>query len=572
MKKVKAILSFVFTLGIICLGFSFVSNNLGKDKAYAISYTNNEIVDMINAGECVEKGGAIYLSAGSTYNMSGGEVSGHFAEKGGALYISDGAVFTMTGGTITGNYAKYGGAIYVANGGECYINGGTITGNFAENAPAIYVESGGILEISDNALVDGNDYIKMSPTNINIYVDGTLLKTIAKLGDSYKIDESEMPLDYENCCGYFYDEQLSKCTNGVVNLTVSEEIAFASRRATASSEGINIYTKTASAASNFTFTLNSTTNTYDIKASSTSISGNIVLPKEYNNVQTSIYTGGGSTTGAFYNCTSMTGITFQDGLLSVSNYAFYSCSGLTGTLIIPDSVTSIGNNTFTDCSGLTGELIIPDSVTSIGYIAFQYCSELTSLTIGNGVTSIGNSAFYKCSGLTGELIIPDSVTSIGDYAFYYCSGLTGELIIPDSVTSIGDSAFSYCRGLTSVYIPSSVTSISASSYSYAPFSLCSSSLVIYTDVANASSKPSGWGTYWNYYSSSGTLTVNYGYTLEQYKAAVGLTFAPNGEKIIGAEVEVVEEDKTYQVDNSYLQDVIIEKKEYIVLPKKLQIA
>ncbi|MBR2909799.1 MAG: leucine-rich repeat domain-containing protein, partial [Clostridia bacterium] len=459
MKKLKAILSFVFVLGIICLGFSFAFNFDAKIIASALTQT--EIVERIVNGECVEKGGAIYLSAGSTYNMSGGEMSGHFAEKGGALYISDGAVFTMTGGTITGNYAKYGGAIYVASGGECYINGGTITGNYADNAPAIYVESGGILEISDNALVDGNEYIKMSPTNINVYVDGTLSKTIEKVGESYTIDESEMPLQYENCCGYFYDEKLSQCTNGVVDLLgTQEQITFAPKSATSSSEGINIYTKTASVASNFTFTLNSTTNTYEIKASSTSISGSIVLPKEYNNVQTSLFEGRQSTQGAFYNCKSVTGITFQDGLTKMSLGAFRDCSNIIGSLIIPDSVTSIGERAFESCSGLTGSLIIPDSTTSIGDDAFRSCSGLTgSLIIPNSVTSIGSCVFEGCSGLTGSLIIPNSVTSIGSCAFEGCSGLTGSLIISNSVTSIGVGAFRSCSGLTSVTIGDSVTSI-----------------------------------------------------------------------------------------------------------------
>ena len=495
--KFKLFFSTIFILGLICLGFSFASNKINQDKAYAISYTINEIVDIINAGECVEKGGAIYLSAGSTYNMSGGEMSGHFAEKGGALYISDGAVFTMTGGTITGNYAKYGGAIYVANGGECYINGGTITGNFAENAPAIYVESGGLLQVSDNALVDGNEYINLTPTNINIYVDGTLSKTIKATEASYTLNEADMPLDYEHCCGYFLDDiYMTTIKNNTIDLSNGD---------------VNLYTRTATDSSNFNFTLNETTETYDISFKNTVT--NVVLPKEYNNVQ-----------------------------VSIEDFAFSDCSGLT-SVIIPDSVTSIRSWAFSYCSGLTGSLIIPDSVTIIGDYAFDSCSGLTSVTIPDSVTSIGNSAFEVCSGLT-SVTIGNSVTIIRDCAFYYCSGLT------------------------SVYIPSSVTTISASSYANAPFNGCSSSLVIYTDVANAESKPSGWGTSWNYYGSGKTLTVNYGYTLEQYKAAVGLTFAPSGEKISGAEVEVLKEGKAYQVDNSYLQDVIFEKKEYVALLKE----
>ena len=256
---------------------------------------------------------------------------------------------------------------------------------------------------------------------------------------------------------------------------------------------------------------------------------------------------------------------------SIGQQAFYYCSGLTGSLTIPDSVTSIGDYAFSYCSGLTS-VTIGDSVTSIGDWAFANCSGLTSVTIGDSVTSIGEGAFCDCSGLTGELIIPDSVTSIGNSAFSLCSGLTGELIIPDSVTSIGTLAFFSCSGLTSVYVTTSVTTISASGYYDAPFRNCSSSLVIYTDVVDASSVPSGWGTYWNYYRSGKTLTVNYGYTLEQYKSAVGLTFAPNEEKISEADVEMIENINAYQVDSSYLKEDVLDKKDYILLKKQEKIA
>ena len=175
--------------------------------------------------------------------------------------------------------------------------------------------------------------------------------------------------------------------------------------------------------------------------------------------------------GAFADATHLTEFKFPKGITSIGETsssigAFRKCNGLTGDLVIPNSVTSIGGSAFSGCSGLTGDLVIPKSVTSIGSSAFEGCSGLTGeLVIPEGVTSIGNSTFYGCSGLTGNLVIPNSVTSIGDSAFRKCSRLTGNLVIPNSVTSIGDSAFSGCSGLTGdLVIPEGVTSVGGSTF------------------------------------------------------------------------------------------------------------
>ena len=232
---------------------------------------------------------------------------------------------------------------------------------------------------------------------------------------------------------------------------------------------------------------------------------------------------------------------------SIGNYAFSECSSLT-SIVIPNSVTSIEHAAFNDCDSLTS-VTIGDSVTSIGNFVFNDCDSLTSVTIGDSVNSIGSSAFSGCNSLT-SIVIPDSVTSIGSSAFYQCSSLTsitlpfvgekadgsGEtyfgyifgaslyhynddyvptslkeviitggdsigsnafrgctsltsIVIPNRVTSIGSMAFYDCTSLTSIVIPDSVTSIEA----YA-FGNCYS-LTIYCE---ASSKPSGWDSDWNY--------------------------------------------------------------------------
>ena len=194
---------------------------------------------------------------------------------------------------------------------------------------------------------------------------------------------------------------------------------------------------------------------------------------------------------------------------AIDDYAFYNCSGFTGSLTIPNSVTKIGTDAFRGCNGFTGSLTIGNSVTSIGYQAFRDCRGFTSsLNIPNSVTYISSRAFSGCSGFTGSLTIGNSVNQIMAEAFSGCSGLnklifnaidygnfttnnhpfqslqfqnvvignsvqripayllyghseiTSSLTIPNSVTSIGEAAFYNCSGFTgSLTIGNSVTSI-----------------------------------------------------------------------------------------------------------------
>ena len=155
---------------------------------------------------------------------------------------------------------------------------------------------------------------------------------------------------------------------------------------------------------------------------------------------------------------------FSGDTYEIREYAFYENTNIT-SVVIPNCVTSIGERAFYNCSSLKTVTFKDNSqLTSIGDEAFRSCRSLTSITIPNSVTSIGNSAFSSCRALT-SITIPDSVTSIGYAAFENCSSLTS-ITIPDSVTSIGWYAFSFCSNLT-----------------------------IYCE---ASSRPSGWNSDWNY--------------------------------------------------------------------------
>ena len=114
-------------------------------------------------------------------------------------------------------------------------------------------------------------------------------------------------------------------------------------------------------------------------------------------------------------------------------------SGIT-SVVIEDGVTSIGDYAFMTCSGLTS-ITIPASVTSIGEFALGYCNLLTSVTFADEsqLESIGNYAFAS-SGLT-SIVIPASVTNIGEEAFDYCSNLATLTLLPATPPTLGGGAF-----------------------------------------------------------------------------------------------------------------------------------
>jgi len=163
---------------------------------------------------------------------------------------------------------------------------------------------------------------------------------------------------------------------------------------------------------------------------------------------------------AFASCSGLTGITIPDSVTSIGNDAFSFCSDLT-SVTIPGSVTTIGQNAFSGCASLTS-ITIPESVTDIGIYALSYCSSLTSVTIPTSVTKIGQGMFRDCTSLT-DIILPDSVTFIGWSAFAGCSSLTS-FTLPESVTYIGLWAFDSCDSLTSITIPVGMTAIGARAF------------------------------------------------------------------------------------------------------------
>ena len=126
-----------------------------------------------------------------------------------------------------------------------------------------------------------------------------------------------------------------------------------------------------------------------------------------------VHKGDITSSSGFANDSTLKGLVIGTSCTSIGSSSFYYCTGLTGSLIIPDSVTTIGDFTFSDC-GFTGSLTIPDSVISIGYAAFQGCSGFnSSLTIPNSVTTIATYAFNNCTSLTAVYVDTPASSWIG---------------------------------------------------------------------------------------------------------------------------------------------------------------
>ena len=225
----------------------------------------------------------------------------------------------------------------------------------------------------------------------------------------------------------------------------------------------------------------------------TSAQGELVIPEtvEHEGI---VYTVTEIGREAFSECNGLTGsLILPNTIDTIRNGAFRRCGGFVGDLVLPNSVRFIGGLAFMDCYGLDGSLSLPNSLSVINYGTFRGCSFSGTLSIPNSVIEICAEAFYGCDGFVGNLVIPNSVVKLnvhshtintvlgsfedctgftglllsdaleiiddgnGGGCFAGCYNISGNLMLPESLSYIGASAFWRCTGLSgTLVIPDSV--------------------------------------------------------------------------------------------------------------------
>lgn len=183
--------------------------------------------------------------------------------------------------------------------------------------------------------------------------------------------------------------------------------------------------------------------------------------------------------GAFWECSGITGNVDLSQCVVIADYAFYKCSNITGitapnlgtvalyacsqtglrTLTVPSTMRMLMEGCFlwTPITALTiqngvtylpdmafkdtemKDVTIPDSVQTLGSSTFGQCIYLTGVTIGSGVTSIGNGCFMETK--ISSITLPPSLTSLAKYAFMDCTNLNTIYLNTTNTVDVHQYAF-----------------------------------------------------------------------------------------------------------------------------------
>lgn len=116
--------------------------------------------------------------------------------------------------------------------------------------------------------------------------------------------------------------------------------------------------------------------------------------------------------------TSFRSVTIPDSVANIGHAAF-SGSAIERLVL---NAALIDDSAFSNCTSLTS-VTFKDGVRYINDSAFEDCTALSSVTFGNGLLYVGDEAF--CNTAVKNITLPTSLRSIESTAFYSCESLTG---------------------------------------------------------------------------------------------------------------------------------------------------
>ena len=196
-----------------------------------------------------------------------------------------------------------------------------------------------------------------------------------------------------------------------------------------------------------------TTGTVSVKATSTEISGEVIIPEKVSNKGVE-YTVTQIKDQGFRDCVSLTNVKIPETVNYVGTCGFYHCESLDSLVFPNDDLTFSFWYVMQGCKNLR-YVRLPENLKRLSYFMFAECENLESIRIPESCTSFDEYAFFRCYKLK-EVNIPYGVKSLGMADFYECYELE-HLDIPPTVTYIGKQVFTRCRKLRTLSLPNSVT-------------------------------------------------------------------------------------------------------------------
>ncbi|GMH79038.1 hypothetical protein TL16_g08012 [Triparma laevis f. inornata] len=125
--------------------------------------------------------------------------------------------------------------------------------------------------------------------------------------------------------------------------------------------------------------------------------------------------------------------------LNITKVGKHACADAINLIVvdIPEGVVSIDGGTFYNCESLTS-VSFPTTLATIGVQGFDGCTSLENVDLlHTNLQHLGSYAFESCENLT-SMTIPDSLQTIGRHVFWHCSKLVPSNIDVDYIYDHSD--------------------------------------------------------------------------------------------------------------------------------------